>query len=94
MTKKIDFVVLENGRKVDHSLYGAVFDTALARIAKLKNETPFTSKQLMGQEFWSDLSRGEQSLAGMCLLDASRKGLLPITEYLWAHEYPKKFQFN
>lgn len=94
MTEKIDFVALDNGRKVNYSLYGAVLDTAHIRLTKLGKDTPFTSKQLLGHDFWSDLSRGEQSIAGMCLLDAARKGLLPISEYLWAHEYPKKFQIN
>lgn len=94
MTEKIDFFVLENGRKADFAFYGTVIDVAQDRIARLDKGVPFTSKQLLGQEFWSGLARVEQRLAGMCLLDAVRKGLVPLSEHLWAHEYPKKFRIQ
>ena len=95
MTEMNDFVVLENGRKADIALYGAVIDVAQDRIMQLDKGVPFTSKQLLGMCFWSGLERGEQSLAGMCLLDAVRKGLLPLlSEHLWSHEYPKKFRIQ
>lgn len=95
MTEMNDFVVLENGRKADVLFYGAVLSVAQDRITKLNKGVPFTSKNLLGKGFWSALSEGEHSRAGMCLLDAVRKGLLPqLKEHLWEHEYPKKFRIQ
>ena len=95
MTKKTDFFVLENGCKADASLYGVVLDVAENRILKLNKNVPFTSKNLLGEDFWSGLAAGEHSNAGKCLLDAVRKGLLPqLTEHLWEHEYPKKYRIQ
>lgn len=95
MTKTTDFFVLENGRKADVLFYGAVLSVAQDRISKLKKGVPFTSKNLLGEDFWSGLKKSEQSSAGMCLLDAVRKGLLSqLKEHLWEHEYPKKFRIQ
>lgn len=95
MTEMNDFVVLENGRKADALFYGAVLSVAQDRIFKLNKGVPFTSKNLLGEDFWSELKKEEKSRAGMCLLDAVRKGLVPqLKVHLWKHEYPKKFRIQ
>ena len=60
----------------------------------LERNTPYPSKKLCSKTFWSALSNGDIKLAGMCISEIVKYGLINLREVRGLHEYPKLYELK
>jgi hypothetical protein len=60
----------------------------------LERDTPYPSKKLCSKTFWSALSNGDKKLAGMCISEMEKYGLINLREVKGLHEYPKLYELK
>jgi len=60
----------------------------------LEPDTPYPSKKLCSKTFWSALSNGDKKLAGMCISEMVKYGLINLREVRGLHEYPKLYELK
>ena len=60
----------------------------------LERNTPYPSKKLCSKTFWSALSNGDKKLAGMCISEIVKFGLINLREVRGLHEYPKLYELK
>ena len=60
----------------------------------LERDTPYPSKKLCSKTFWSALSNGDKKLAGMCISEIVKYGLINLREVIGLHEYPKLYELK
>jgi hypothetical protein len=60
----------------------------------LERDTPYPSKKLCSKTFWSTLSNGDKKLAGMCISEIVKYGLINLREVRGLHEYPKLYELK
>ena len=60
----------------------------------LERNTPYPSKKLCSKTFWSALSNGDKKLAGMCISEMVKYGLINLREVRGLHEYPKLYELK
>ena len=60
----------------------------------LERGTPYPSKKLCSKPFWSALSNGDKKLAGMCISEIVKYGLINLREVRGLHEYPKLYELK
>lgn len=60
----------------------------------LERGTPYPSKKLCSKTFWSALSNGDKKLAGMCISEIVKYGLINLREVRGFHEYPKLYELK
>jgi hypothetical protein len=60
----------------------------------LERDTPYPSKKLCSKPFWSALSNGDKKLAGMCISEIVKYGLINLREVRGFHEYPKLYELK
>ena len=60
----------------------------------LERDTPYPSKKLCSKTFWSALSNGDKKLAGMCISEIVKYGLINLREVRGLHEYPKLYELK
>ena len=58
----------------------------------LERNTPYPSKKLCSKTFWSALSNGDKKLAGMCISEIVKYGLINLRAVKGGHEYPKLYE--
>lgn len=85
-------VTLLTGRRVPRLLHDAVLHEVTDRLAALTRGVNYTTKQICGDGFWSQLTDGEQRLAGQVLKDLVLRGLVPLVLVPWRHEFPLRFR--
>jgi hypothetical protein len=60
----------------------------------LERDTPYPSKKLCSKTFWSALSNGDKKLAGMCISEIVKYGLINLRAVKGVHEYPKLYELK
>ena len=60
----------------------------------LERDTPYPSKKLCSKTFWSALSNGDKKLAGICISEIVKYGLINLREVRGLHEYPKLYELK
>ena len=60
----------------------------------LERGTPYPSKKLCSKTFWSALSNGDKKLAGMCISEIVKYGLINLQAVKGVHEYPKLYELK
>ena len=60
----------------------------------LLKDVPYKSVKLCCNGFWSGLSDGERRLAGMCISEMEKYGLINLREVRGLHEYPKFYELK
>jgi len=60
----------------------------------LERDTPYPSKKLCSKTFWSALSNGDKKLAGMCISEMEKYGLINLRAVKGLHEYPKLYELK
>ena len=60
----------------------------------LEPDTPYPSKKLCSKTFWSALSNGDKKLAGMCISEMEKYGLINLRAVKGLHEYPKLYELK
>ena len=60
----------------------------------LERNTPYPSKKLCSKTFWSALSNGDKKLAGICISEIVKFGLINLREVRGLHEYPKLYELK
>ena len=60
----------------------------------LERDTPYPSKKLCSKTFWSALSNGDKKLAGMCISEIVKYGLINLRAVKGLHEYPKLYELK
>ncbi len=60
----------------------------------LERGTPYPSKKLCSKTFWSALSNGDKKLAGMCISEIVKYGLINLRAVKGVHEYPKLYELK
>jgi hypothetical protein len=60
----------------------------------LERNTPYPSKKLCSKTFWSALSNGDKKLAGICISEIVKYGLINLREVRGLHEYPKLYELK
>jgi len=60
----------------------------------LERDTPYPSKKLCSKTFWSALSNGDKKLAGMCISEFEKYGLINLRAVKGVHEYPKLYELK
>jgi hypothetical protein len=58
------------------------------RLPNLPPDEDMTAMDVLGEELWAQLSRGEQRLAGKCLKRLVEDNALPLERVAGIHEYP------
>jgi len=72
------FVRLE-GKKLSMDLMNLVRKQVEQCITTLKHGKPYTLRQICGEEFWSQLNKGEPNKAGECMVYMTEQNTLPLT---------------
>ena len=60
----------------------------------LERDTPYPSKKLCSKTFWSALLNGDKKLAGMCISEIVKYGLINLRAVKGVHEYPKLYELK
>jgi hypothetical protein len=64
------------------------------RLPDLHRDRVYTAEELVGKDYWAELCRGDQRMAGRCIAYMVARRLLPLTFVDGKHEYPKKYQLK
>ena len=60
----------------------------------LLKDVPYKSEKLCCSGFWSRLSDGERRLAGMCISEMEKYGLINLRAVKGLHQYPKLYELK
>ena len=85
------FIVLEGGYTVPQPLYERIKHEILDILHVLIPGAEYTAEMLCGPELWGSLEKDEHSLAGRCVADMVRKGVLPLWFVGCEHQHPKRY---
>ena len=73
------YLVRLEGKKLSMDLMNLVRKQVEQCITKLKHDKPYTLRQICGEEFWSQLKKGEPNKAGECMVYMTEQNTLPLT---------------
>lgn len=88
------YLVHLGGKKLSMDLMNHVRKQVELRMTALEHGRSYTLKQICGEEFWSQLKKGECIEAGQCMVYMTEQKNFPLTIAKCAHEYPKRYTLN
>jgi hypothetical protein len=91
----IEYMILYDGETfytVQKDFYDAIRHQVADIIHLLNPGEKYTLEMLCGPDFWNPLGEGKQRMAGRCMVDIVRNGLLPLSFAESQHEFPKYYQ--
>lgn len=86
--------ILHNGRAVPNSLLESVRAQVERNLCNLIDFDRYELKHICGMEYWNQLSKGEKTLAGQCMVHLVEENLVPLMSAPQRHEYPKRYQLK
>ena len=87
-------IQLSNGKSVQSDFLDYIQYAVIKRLPVLSPHTSFTLKQICGDDFWSDLTSGEQKRAGSCMVHFVAKGELPFKTAKGKGDNHKQYQLK
>jgi hypothetical protein len=69
---------LATGPFVKVQLYVSVLEKVYPFLERMKSGEYYTVRQMCGEDFWLSLERWCPNMAGMCVVDAVKRGWLPL----------------
>nr|WP_321464598.1 hypothetical protein [uncultured Desulfobulbus sp.] len=91
---KVVNVYLKNGRFVNNDFLQLIKVLVAEMIPGLVPGVGYTLKTICGDEFWNELTPGEQKQAGWCMKHLVLTGDLPLTIADSLHEYPVYYKLK
>ncbi len=74
------YLVHLGGKKLSMDLMNLVRKQVELRMTALEHGRPYTLRQICGEEFWSQLKKGEPNKAGECMAYMIEQKTLPLTD--------------
>ncbi|MDG5469657.1 hypothetical protein P9J64_15145 [Deltaproteobacteria bacterium IMCC39524] len=87
-------IVLDEDYTVHKGFYDRIKHEILDGLHVLQPNVEYTAEKLCGPMLWGSLKRGESPLAGRCIADMVRKGVLPLQFVGCEHLSPKRYILN
>lgn len=87
-------IVFPDGYSVSADFLAAVKAQIADALPHLDPGYAYTTKQLCGQAFWSELSAGEQRNAGRCLAYLVADCMLPLVHVPGKNQYPRRYRLK
>ena len=87
-------IVLDDGYTVHKPFYDRIKYEILDALHVLQPNVDYTAKDLCGPDLWKGLKGGEPSLAGRCVADMVRKGVLPLRFAGCEYDNPIRYTIN
>ena len=91
---KNKLIPLCNGRSVYPDIFDYVRSVAQERSSELSPDTPYTLKQICGEDLWGTLSKINKIDAGYCMVHLVKKREVPFKAVEGRHEYPKLYRLT
>jgi hypothetical protein len=79
LVKTGQLLVRPKGKKLSMDLMNLVRKQVELNITTLKHGKPYTLRRICGEEFWSQLNKGEPNKAGECMVYMTEQNTLPLT---------------
>ena len=94
MINKKELIWLNSRFSVTVEFFITVFMAIEDNEKNLLKDVPYKSEKLCCNGFWSRLSDGERRLAGMCISEMEKYGLINLRAVKGVHEYPKLYELK
>lgn len=73
------YLVHLGGKALSLDLMNLIRKQVELRMKALDQGRPYTLRQICGEEFWSQLKKGEPITAGGCMVYMTKQSILPLT---------------
>lgn len=87
-------MILGDGYTAPKSFYERIKYEILDVLHVLQPDVDYTAKELCGPDLWKGLKGSEPSLAGRCVADMVRKGVLPLRFAGCEYDNPIRYTLN
>ena len=85
---------LDDGYTAPKPFYDRIKHEILDVLHVLQPGADYTAKELCGPDLWKGLKGNDASLAGRCVADMVRKGVLPLRFAGCEYDNPKRYTLN
>ena len=86
--------LLGDGTSVPLEFYDRIKGLIEEVIVCLVPDCSYTVRMMCGEDYWAKLKKGEVLLAGRCVADMVKKGLLPLEPAGCEHQFPKRYKLK